>query len=75
MKKTFATDLGKCYAKAEDGYYRLYKEGNYWTIYLVHKGDSGRLEAVRGGYISDPDNFEEGIDAIKEELYYLGLDD
>jgi hypothetical protein len=43
----------------------------YWTIYLVHKGDSGRLEAVHGGLISEPDAFEYGVDVLKEELYWL----
>jgi hypothetical protein len=74
MNKTFASDLGKCYAKAEDGYYRLYNVDGYWTIYLVHKGDSGRLEAVHGGYITEPDSFEYGVDVLKEELYWLAQD-
>jgi hypothetical protein len=61
MSKTFAAELGKCYNKTEDGFYRLYNVDGYWVIYLVLKGDSGRLEATQAGYISDPDNFEIGV--------------
>lgn len=60
-----AADLGKCYAKADGGFYRLYKVDGFWTIYLVTS------EGVAfGGYISDKDNFEMGVDALKEESYY-----
>ena len=58
---TYAADLGKCYNKTEDGHYRLYNVDGFWVIYLVYKGDSGRLEATQGGYISDPDNFDIGV--------------
>jgi hypothetical protein len=85
MKTTYASDLGKCYAKAEDGYYRLYKVDGLWAIYLVNKEmiwaedfssytTGTRLQAVLGGYISDPENFEMGVDSIKEELHYLAQD-
>jgi hypothetical protein len=62
---TYASDLGKCYNKTEDGGYRLYREdgkpNGAWVIYFVYKGDSGRLEAYPGGYLSDPDNFDIGV--------------
>jgi len=76
-----AADLGKCYAKTEDGFYRLYKVDGSWAIYLVTKeifwNEDGthhygkNLEATLGGYLSDPENFEDGVEAIKEELRYL----
>lgn len=73
------SELGKCYAK--DGQYRLYKADGLWAIYLVgpeliwndDKSDLVRgtkLEAVLGGYISDPDNFDIGVDSLKAESYY-----
>lgn len=62
---TTAAALGKCYAKTEDGFYRLYKVDGYWTIYLVTS------EGVAfGGYITDKENFEMGVDTLKEEAYY-----
>jgi hypothetical protein len=72
MTTTYASDLGKCYNKTEDGFFRLYKENGKpdgaWTIYLVTKGDSGLLEATHGGYLSDPENFEIGVFELQDEL-------
>ena len=75
-------ELGVCYAQAEGGHFRLYKVDGLWAIYLVSKewiwneDNTGytvgeALEGVFGGHISDPDNFEYGVEAIKEELRYL----
>jgi hypothetical protein len=75
------SELGKCYAKAEDGHYRLFKVDGLWAIYLVGPemiwNEEGTdyilgktLEANLGGYISDPENFEMGVDSLKEEAYY-----
>lgn len=82
---TYANELGKCYNKTEDGFYRLYKVEGMWAIYLVSKEIlwdkmaedatelvyGTRLEATLGGYISDPENFEYGVNSLKEELRYL----
>ena len=68
---TYASALGKCYAKSADGFYRLFKVEGAWTIYSVAKGESGRLEAVFGGYITDPENFDYGVDLLEEELRCL----
>jgi hypothetical protein len=67
MAKTFAKDLGKCYDKSEDGFYRLYNVDGYWVIYLVLKGDSGRLEATQAGYITEPDAFDYGVYVLECE--------
>jgi hypothetical protein len=79
------SELGKCYAKADGGHYRLFKVDGLWAIYLVSKemiwNEAGTdytlgktLEATFGGYVSDPDNFDIGVDALKEEAYYLMKD-
>ena len=80
--KVMVSELGKCYNKSADGFYRLYKTDGLWTIYLVGKemiwnednSDyilGNKLEAVFGGYISEPENFEYGVDALKSEARYL----
>lgn len=76
-----ASELGKCYAQTEDGFYRLYKVEGSWGIYMVTReliwNEDGshhygkQLEATWAGSLSDPENFELGVDVIKEELYYL----
>jgi hypothetical protein len=76
-KTTYASELGKCYNKTTDGFYRLYKADGLWAIYLVSKEliwdtdynftEGTRLQATLGGYIADPENFEIGVEAIKEE--------
>jgi hypothetical protein len=81
---TYASDLGKCYAKAEDGFYRLYKVDGYWTIYLVSKEliwdedynftQGTRLEATRGGFISHPDEFLSGVYELQCEAKALARD-
>lgn len=71
---TYANELGKCYAKSESGFYRLYKVDGLWSIYLVSEDESGRLAAAFGGYITDPENFEYGVAALREELLSLAAD-
>jgi hypothetical protein len=67
LETTYASSLGTCYAKSADGSYRLYKVDGSWVIYLVSKGESGRLEATFGGYITDRENFDYGVDQLEEE--------
>jgi len=85
-KSTYkVSELGKCYATADGGHYRLFKVDGLWAIclvsremiwnedntdYVLGKG----LEAVVGGYISDPDNFEIGVDSLMEEAAYLAAE-
>jgi hypothetical protein len=77
---TYASSLGKCYAKSETGFYRLYKVDGLWTIYLVLREfsyasgelvEGKRLTATFGGYISDPSNFEIGVAALEAESAWL----
>lgn len=61
MKKISA--LGKCYKR--DGYYGLFNiKGEGWAIYIL---DEDAKDAVLGGYLSDPENFEIGVEELKEE--------
>ena len=80
--KVMVSELGKCYNKSEDGRYRLYKTDGLWTIYLVGKEmiwneDNSdytlgtKLEAIFCGYISEPENFDYGVDTLKSESRYL----
>jgi hypothetical protein len=77
MEKTiYASDLGKCYAKAENGFYRLYREARGWgigcySLFLVTKED-GRLTATWAGYVSELENFAYAVDEVKAEL--AGMD-
>jgi hypothetical protein len=66
-----ASDLGRCYARSESGFYRLYKVDGLWAIYLVSKIEGIEGDATFGGYISDPMNFEYGIEVLKENAKYL----
>jgi hypothetical protein len=79
MTTTYASELGKCYNKTADGFYRLYKVDGLWAIYLVmkefHLNEAGddfiegtRLTATFGGYLSDPANFEFGVSELKAEI-------
>lgn len=81
-KSIKVSELGKCYATADGGHYRLFKVEGMWAIYLVGPemiwNEAGTdytlgktLVAEFGGYVSDPDNFEIGVDSLKEEAYYL----
>jgi hypothetical protein len=81
---TYATDLGKCYNKTDDGFYRLYKVDGYWTIYLVSKEliwdkdynftEGTRLTATYGGLISHPDEFLSGVYELQCEAKALARD-
>ena len=78
---TYADTLGKAIKQSKDGHYRLYKVEGMFAIYLVGKeiiditdteiiyGE--RDEAVFGGYLSDPNNFEFGISEIQNEIANL----
>mgnify|MGYP003353571255 CR=1 FL=1 len=81
---TYANDLGKCYAKTEDGRFRAYKaDFGLYEIYLVGKemiwnADNtdykvgNRLEAVATGvYFKDLENFDMAVYEVQCELNYL----
>lgn len=82
-KATYATELGKCYAKTSDGHIRAYKDGELFRLYLVSReliwNDdntdftfSNRLEAVATDiHIRDIDNFEMAVYELQCELNSL----
>ena len=82
-KATYATELGKCYAKTSDGHIRAYKDGALFRLYVVSReliwNDdntdftfSNRLEAVATDiHIRDIDNFEMAVYELQCELNSL----
>ena len=83
MKTTYATELGKCYAKTNDGRIRAYKDGGLFRLYLVGRemlwsdnseflGYSNRLEAIATDiHIRNIENFEMAVYELQSELNYL----
>jgi hypothetical protein len=81
MTKTiYASELGKCVRKENN--FRAYKDGGMFALYMVAKemiwnADNTdykvgtRLEAVKVGYFTKIENFEDAVDTAKEELAYL----
>lgn len=80
IKTTYADELGKCVRKEDN--YRAYKEEGIYALYIVAKEfiwnedftsfkKGTRLEAVKVGYFTSLDNFEEAVDRAKEETAYL----
>lgn len=82
-KTTYATELGKCYAKTDDGRIRAYKDGGLFRLYLVGReliwNDdntdftfSNRLEAVASDiHIRNIENFDMAVYELQCELNYL----
>ena len=77
IKTTYASDLGKCFAKNDN--YRAYKDGGLFAIYmvapeLIWNADNTdytvgkKLEAVQVGYIANIENFEMAVDELKMEM-------
>ena len=79
----YAADLGKCYAKTSDGFIRAYKDGDYFTLYLVSREliwtadntdykTGNRLEAVSTSFhLRHIEMFESAVDELREELACL----
>ena len=86
IKEVYASELGKCYAKSNGGFMRLYKvDGNY-SIYLVSREAffnddctavmyGKRLTASFGGHLNDPANFESGCWELQQNLAILARDE
>lgn len=82
-KTVYANELGKCYAKNENGNLRLYKEGNLFRLYSVGRemlwsddseflGYSNKLEAVATDiYLRDADNFDMACYEYEIEIAHL----
>jgi hypothetical protein len=79
-KAIYTNELGKCVRKENN--YRAYKEGSVFALYMVAKemiwnADNTdfkigtRLEAVKVGYFTQIENFEDAVDTAKEELAYM----
>lgn len=79
---TYASDLGKCYAEAENGKFRAYKDGGMFRVYLCGKemnfdanynfiGYGKRIEASGMTYFTHLDDFLTAVEDCKDELNYL----
>ena len=79
----YAAELGKCYAKTEDGFIRAYKDGGLFRLYLVSREmiwnadntdfkTGNRLEASGTSvHIRDIENFDSAVYELQCELSYL----
>jgi hypothetical protein len=83
MTKKYANELGKCYAKTNDGRFRAYKDGGLFRIYLCGRemkfdsdynfvGYGKRIEAVGSDvHFKNIENFDAAVYEVECELNYL----
>lgn len=79
MKTIYAEELGT--PLAVKGRYQAHAERGIFRIFIISEeidlndaGElikTGKMEAIPAGYISSLENFENGIDAIEEEMRCL----
>lgn len=82
MATTYVNELGKCYAQAEGGKFRAFKDGSMYRVYLVGRemnfdadynfiGYGKRLEASGMTYFIHLDDFLTAVEDCKAELSCL----